>query len=118
MKKQLVRFSHPLRGLWHAVRYDRSFKSQFFGGFVALCVVWLIFQPLAPWEWLFIILAWNIVLITELQNSALEEALDHIHPERHSRIGLSKDMAAGSVLLSGFFCVCTVVALALTRLVA
>lgn len=118
MKKQLVRFSHPIRGLWHAVRHDRSFKSQFYGGLIALLVTWLIFQPLAPWEWLFIILCWVLVLITELQNSSLEEALDRIHPEKHQSIGHSKDMAAGAVLLGGLFSVCTIVALTLVRLFA
>jgi diacylglycerol kinase len=43
------------------------------------------------------------VLITELQNTSFEEALDHLHPELHDKIGRSKDMAAGAVLTAGIF---------------
>jgi diacylglycerol kinase len=42
-----------------------------------------------------------LILITELQNSALEYALDHLHPDTHENIGRSKDMAAAAVLLAG-----------------
>lgn len=43
------------------------------------------------------------MLITELQNSSFELALDRLHPELHDTIGKSKDMAAGAVLTAGFF---------------
>jgi diacylglycerol kinase len=81
-------------------------------------LVWLVFSPLAAWEWLFIGLCWILILITELQNSALEEALNRIHPELHENIGRSKDMAAGAVLLAVAYTIATIVALSLIRLVA
>jgi len=80
--------------------------------------MWLIFSPLAAVEWLFIGLCWTLILITELQNSALEEALNRIHPELHENIGHSKDMAAGAVLLAVAYTIATVVALSVIRLVA
>ena len=33
-------------------------------------------------------------------NTSLEAALDKLHPIRHHTIGLSKDVAAGAVLVS------------------
>jgi len=80
-------------------------------------MLWLIFSPLAAWEWLFIGLCWTLILITELQNSALEEALNRIHPELHENIGHSKDMAAGAVLLAAVYAVGTIVALSIVRLI-
>jgi len=115
MKKFITRFSHPTRGILYALKNDRSFQSQFFGGLLFLLVMWLLFSPLAPWEWLFIILSWTLILITELQNSALEEALDKLHPEIHDKIGRSKDMAAGAVLLAALYTISAVVVLTLVR---
>jgi len=118
MKKIATKFSHPARGILFALRYDKSFQIQFYGGILFLFLVWLIFSPLQPWEWLFVILCWTLILITELQNSALEEALDKIHPELHENIGRSKDMVAGAVLVAAAYTIATIVALSLIRLIA
>ena len=40
-----------------------------------------------------------MVLAAELFNSALEAALDRLHPERHPAIKVAKDCAAAAVLL-------------------
>jgi diacylglycerol kinase len=116
MKNIIARLSHPLRGLLYAITRDRSFQSQFIGGILFLFLTWLLFSPLAPWEWLFVGLCWTLILITELQNSALEEALNRIHPELHENIGHSKDMAAGAVLLAAAYALATIAALTIVRL--
>ena len=118
MKKVITRFSHPTRGILYAIRHDRSFQSQVLGGAIVIPLLWFIFNPIAPWEWLFIGLCWALILITELQNSALEEALDRIHPEIHSNIGRSKDMAAGAVLLAATYALAAIVTLTLIRVLA
>ena len=118
MNRITARFSHPFRGLIYAVKNDQHFQSQFFGGILFILLMWLIFSPLAAVEWLFIGLCWTLILITELKNSALEEALNRIHPELHENIGHSKDMAAGAVLLAVAYTIATVVALSVIRLVA
>ena len=118
MKKTLTKFSHPVRGILYAIRHDKSFQIQFYGGLLFLFLMWLLFSPLAAWEWLFIGLCWTLILITELQNSALEEALNKLHPELHENIGRSKDMVAGAVLIAAAYTIATVVALSLVRLIA
>jgi diacylglycerol kinase len=118
MRRIISRFPHATRGILYALKNDSSFQSQFYGGLLFLFLVWVIFSPLAAWEWLFIILCWALILITELQNSALEEALDKIHPELNENIGRSKDMAAGAVLLAVAYTLATIVALSLIRLVS
>jgi diacylglycerol kinase len=99
------RFRFALAGLWYALRHDFSFRWQVFLIGLALVAVGYVAQPLTQFELFMLILAYGLVLITELQNSALEEALDHLHPELHDRIGRTKDMAAGSVLLAGFIAI-------------
>ena len=118
MKKLLIRISHPVRGVTRALKNDRSFQTQVYGGLLVLLVSWILLKPLAAWEWLFLGLGWTLILITELQNSALEEALDRIHPERHENIGRSKDMAAGAVLLAFLYGLAIFLTLVSTRFLA
>ncbi len=103
IKSQLRRFGFAITGIRYAVKMDKGFRSQWYGiGLIIVLGLYLL-SPLTQSEFLFLLLAYFLILITELQNSALEYALDHLHPETHDNIGRSKDMAAGSVLLAGIF---------------
>jgi diacylglycerol kinase len=116
LKKQLRRFGFAQAGIRYAVRTDKSFRLQWYGiGSIVVAALYLL-APLSVHEFLLIMLAYFLILITELQNSALEYALDHLHPETHDNIGRSKDMAAGAVLLAGLFLVMTLGALLFVRL--
>jgi undecaprenol kinase len=94
-----VRFA--LSGITFAIRNDHSFKMQVLIGLPIVFLVSYFGAPLTQFEWVILIGSYVLVLITELQNTAFEAALDHLHPELHDNIGRSKDMAAGAVLLSG-----------------
>lgn len=116
MRDIIIRFSHPMRGIIFALHNDRSYRNQVyvFGAIVAGIFVY--FDPLSYSEMLFVLLAYALILITELQNSALEAALDRIHPERHNDIGNSKDMAAGAVLTAGVFLLIVIGVLVISRI--
>lgn len=116
MKQTIARYSHPVRGIIYALHNDRSYRSQVYAIGAVVIGIFVYFDPLAAWEALFVLLAYALILITELQNSALEAALDRIHPERHQEIGRSKDMAAGAVLTAGLFLVVVVLVLVLGRI--
>ena len=112
----LKRFPHAIRGIAYALAQDYGFKTQFYTALFVSGVVIYIFSPLTAVEFLFLATAAMFVLITELQNSAIEVALDHLHPELHEAIKRSKDMAAGSVLLAGSYALVTVITVAASRL--
>ncbi len=101
MHKYFNKFPHALRGLYHATKNDFGFRSQLYLIAVIAALTFIIFERLTLTEILFIILASLLILITELQNSALEAALDKLHPELNDQIKHSKDMAAASVLVAG-----------------
>jgi len=102
------RMSHPIRGIVTAVRTDSAVQIELVGGTIALTILYFIFGPFTALGNLLLIFCFFLVLITEFQNSAVETALDRIHPERHDDIGKSKDLAAASVLLAALFgVVCT-----------
>jgi diacylglycerol kinase (ATP) len=99
----IKRFLHPIRGILYAVKRDRSFRMQVYGIASLLAIATYFLKPLSQTEILFFGVSYALILITELQNSAFEAALDKLHPELHDAIGKSKDMAAGAVLIAGFF---------------
>jgi diacylglycerol kinase len=99
-----------------AIRTDYSFRRQIVVGTLLLFGMYVVFGPLSHLELFALVLAWMLVLITELQNSSFETALDRLHPEEHAYIGKSKDMAAGAVLLAGVFTVFVVCLIAWSRL--
>jgi diacylglycerol kinase len=103
IKKQGRRFRYALRGIRYAIRTDKSFRMQWYGIGALVALIIYSLSPLTTTELLFLVVAYLLILITELQNSALEYALDHLHPETHDNIGRSKDLAAGAVLLAGLF---------------
>ena len=115
MKKAITRYSHPIRGILYAVKNDRSYRSQVYTIGAIVAGSFYFFEPLAPFEILFLLLAYALILITELQNSALEIALDTLHPELHEAIGKSKDMAAGAVLTAGIFLLIVISTIAIIR---
>jgi len=100
--KTITKFSHPVRGLYLAFTTDLSFRLNILLG-VGLLIFGYLVWPLSMTEMVFLFLSWSLLLITELQNTAMETALDKIHPERHSEIGKSKDISAASVLVSLIF---------------
>lgn len=104
------RFRFALGGIWYALRRDFSFRWQVILLGLAVGLTAYFAWPLSTTQALLLVLAYILVLLTELQNSALEEALDHLHPTQHDRIGRTKDMAAGSVLLAGVFALAVILA--------
>ncbi len=97
------RLGFGFTGIFYALRTDFSYRTMFYGGGAFITVVCFFLWPLTDSELLFITLSWVLVIITELQNSSFEAALDRIHPEMHDSIGKSKDMAAGAVLTASAF---------------
>ncbi len=103
IKHYLEGFTHAIKGLKYAILNDFGFRKQFYGiGAVVAASIYLL-TPLTDSELIFIVLAFVLILITELQNSALEIALNRLHPELNEAIKISKDLAASAVLLAGLF---------------
>tara|TARA_B100001179_G_scaffold229468_1_gene215274 strand:+ start:1547 stop:1900 length:354 start_codon:yes stop_codon:yes gene_type:complete len=116
IKRYLSRLPHALRGILYAIRHDFGFRTQWYSAVVLAVFILYFFAPLDRYEFLFLAVAAILILITELQNSAIEAALDRLHPEKHEQIMRSKDMAAGAVLLAAGFALLVLVVLLLNRL--
>jgi diacylglycerol kinase (ATP) len=91
------RLSFSLQGLGAAWRLEASFRFQCLMA-LGVVVLLVILRPPAPW-WALLLMNCGLVLAAELFNTALEQALDLLHPELHPAIKLSKDCAAAAVLV-------------------
>lgn len=93
------RLGFAVKGLLCAWRGEASFRQQVV---IALGVVLvLLWRQPAPLWWALLLMNCGLVLAVELINTALEHALDHLHPAQHPAIELAKDCAAGAVLILG-----------------
>jgi undecaprenol kinase len=92
------RLMFALNGLGAAWQREKSFRTQTALAVLAFAVL-VVLRPSIVW-WAIITLTISFVLVSELMNSAFEALVDHLHPERHSEIGIIKDIAAGGVLLA------------------
>jgi diacylglycerol kinase (ATP) len=88
---------YSLQGLRACWVNEAAFRQEF-----ALCAVLLpaaFFVASSPVQWLLLTTPLFLLLIVELLNSAVEQVVDRIGPERHELSGRAKDMGSAAVLL-------------------
>ncbi|MHB1591123.1 MAG: diacylglycerol kinase [Sulfuricella sp.] len=106
MKNQPLyrRFRFAWQGLVAAFLHEASFRTQVLAAVVAIGAMLLIRPPLV-WVTLVSIMI-GLILAAELFNTALEHALDGLHPEQAPFVRMAKDCAAASVMVLS---VCSVI---------
>jgi diacylglycerol kinase (ATP) len=104
MKYWITRLSHPVRGLKYALTRDFAVRFEMIVfGIIGLPATYFIFGPFSAKEMLLLVFCWFFVVVTEIQNTAIEVALTKLHPEHNEAIGLSKDLASGAVVWAFVF---------------
>lgn len=91
-------FGNALRGLSRAFKTQRNLRLQ--GAAAILAVLLGRYLHITRYEWAIVFLCIGLVMGLELLNTALEELLDKLHPEKDEKIGMAKDMAAAAVLFA------------------
>ncbi|MCB0759985.1 MAG: diacylglycerol kinase family protein [Flavobacteriales bacterium] len=91
-------FGHAFSGIAKAFHGETHIKIHMLA-VVVVCAaaVWL---GVSGTHWAILVLCMAAVISLEIANTALERALDRLHPERHQSIGDAKDLMAGAVLVS------------------
>ncbi|MEI3611681.1 diacylglycerol kinase family protein [Pseudogracilibacillus sp. SO30301A] len=96
--KRGIGLEYALNGLKEAFIRERNFRIHLF---IATIVIITGFYFRLKWfEWIFIIIMIQTVLITELINSLIERIIDYIKPELHPKAKIIKDISAGAVLVA------------------
>lgn len=114
LSHQHKRFGNAVNGFLLAYTSDKNFRLQVWSGLFFLGFAYLM-KPLTDTEAFFLVLSYILILITELQNTSFEVALDRIHPDHHEEIGASKNIAAAAVLTAGIFAAIVIVTIFLNR---
>lgn len=96
------------QGMRAAFRMESSFRLQCLATAAVLMI--LIWSKPSPVWWALLLLNCGLVLAAELFNTALEHLIDHLHPAFHPAITITKDCAAGAVLLLSMSAVAVFVA--------
>ncbi|MBI1223539.1 MAG: diacylglycerol kinase family protein [Bacteroidetes bacterium] len=98
IRKEFKSFGHAARGIRFLIETQPHFRFHLLAAVAVNMAAW--YFKLEALEWMILLLCIALVLGIEGVNSALEIALDRVHPEQHPMIGKAKDMAAAAVLIS------------------
>lgn len=98
MFRMIKSFGFALAGLRYAFKTQPNFQFHV----VALTLVSILgwYFKLKASEWLWIVVAVALVLVTELLNTAIETLTDLVSPGHNIKAGIAKDTAAAAVLLA------------------
>ena len=101
INKRIKSFGYALQGIWKTFATERNMQIHLV---IAILVVicGFIFN-ISRIEWLFCLLCFGLVFGAELINSAIENIVDLVSPERNELAKNAKDMAAGAVLVCAIF---------------
>lgn len=98
LKKFLKGFQHAWRGICYLLKTERN--ARFHLGMTILVGLFAVVLKVNRLEAALLFFAVVLVFAIEIINTAIENALDHLHPKQHFKIGIIKDALAGAVLIS------------------
>ncbi len=96
--KKGIGLKYAWAGLIVAFKQEKNFKIHL--AFSMVVLLFSLFLQINKYEWLFVIIAIALVIITELINSVVERLIDYLKPEKNLLAKEIKDMSAGFVLIA------------------
>ena len=105
---------YSIQGFHACFNHEQAFRQEIYAS--------LLLIPLALYlgdsgvERALLLGSWLVVLVVELLNSAIENAIDRIGPELHQLSGRAKDIASAAVFLALLLCACVWLLVLLPRL--
>ncbi|CAM4195333.1 diacylglycerol kinase family protein [Erysipelothrix inopinata] len=115
VNRTIKKFQCAIQGIIAGLRFDKSIKIQFV--FAILSIVFFSFFRITTNEWLFVLSAIFLVLITEFLNSAIEDVCDLVEKKYDLHVKEVKDIAAGAVLLAALYAVVVAVIIVVGRFI-
>ncbi len=103
-----------LKSRWQSIQYAiqgikrplRTEPNTWVHAVICLVVIIIgVWLTLSPLEWAILLLTMSLTWAAEFFNTALEAALDLLHPEPHPKVKIAKDISAAAVLITAFFAV-------------
>ncbi len=91
-------FWNTVGGLREGLSTEAAIKQEFAIACVALPLSFFIAQDL--WTWVALIASLLLVLAVEFLNTAIERLCNHIQPDKHDAIRITKDLASAGVFFT------------------
>ena len=87
-----------IKGIFWMLKSERNFQLEVFALIINLFLI--VYFKLNSTDIALILVVCFLVLIAETINTAIEKICDFVEPNFNKKIGLIKDIAAGSVILA------------------
>lgn len=98
MKKLLKSFKYAFEGIFTGIKEEQNMKVHIV--IMILVIIFGIMLKISTIEWIICIVLFGLVISMELVNTAIENTVDLITEEKNPKAKISKDVAAGAVLVS------------------
>jgi diacylglycerol kinase len=98
MKSRIDSFRNAIRGIRMVFKSERNMQIHLIVAF--LVVIAGSFFKINLTEWCLCLLCFGLVMGAEMVNTALENIVDLVSPQKHKLAGKAKDIAAGAVLIT------------------
>lgn len=103
IKSRWQSIQYALQGIKHPLRTEPN--TWVHAGISVAVIIMGIWLTLTPLEWAILLLTMSLTWAAEFFNTALEAALDLLHPQPHPKVKIAKDISAAAVLITAFFSV-------------
>ncbi|MBP3596683.1 MAG: diacylglycerol kinase family protein [Clostridia bacterium] len=97
LKKLLLSFKYAITGIVNTIKSERNMKIHIC--MMILVIIFGIILKLSVLEWIICIILFSLVIAGELFNTAIENVVDIIMPQKNIKAKIAKDAAAGAVLI-------------------
>lgn len=97
IKKFLLSFTYPIKGLKYAYRNEQNLTVDV--GMALIVVIFGFLFRIETWEWAVLIITVGIMLALELVNTAIEAVVDLVTEEYHPLAKVAKDTSAAAVFV-------------------
>ena len=91
-------FGPALKGLFWLFKNEGNAQFHLIATIVVI-IAGLYFK-VSNSEWTILFFAIGLVITSEALNTAIEKTIDLLHPQKHEKAGLVKDLAAAGVLIA------------------
>ena len=98
ISNRLKSFAYAWKGISYSILTQHNFLIHI--GFTITAILLGFLLRISDFEWIAIIIIIGIVMSLEILNTAIEELVNLVSPERNKTAGIVKDLAAGAVLIS------------------
>lgn len=109
-------FRYAFVGVSTVFKEERNMRFHVFSTIMVIIVSYML--SLSLQEWLWMLLVSFLVLVMEIWNTVIENAIDLVTPDYHPLAKKAKDMAAAAVLFTSIFALIVGALILLPKMIA